>query len=107
MNRFAALFAFFTFFLTAGFANAQNNPGQHTAPANAFSTGEVRKIDKDAAKITIEHGPLVNLNMPAMTMAFRVQDPAMLEQVKSGDKISFVVERVNGAITVTTLEMAK
>ena len=45
--------------------------------------------------------------MPAMTMAFRVKDPAMLDQMKEGDKINFVVEKVDGAFTVIQAEPAK
>ncbi|WP_286758467.1 copper-binding protein [Ralstonia sp. RL] len=75
--------------------------------AASMSSGEVKKIDKDAGKITIKHGPLTNLDMPAMTMVFKVKDPAMLDQVKVGDKIGFAAEKVNGAITVTKLEPAK
>lgn len=67
-------------------------------------SGEIVKTDKSVAKITIKHGPLVNLNMPGMTMPFKVKDPAMLDQVKTGDKVSFSVERVDGAITITKLE---
>lgn len=71
------------------------------------SDGEVKKVDKDAGKITIKHGPLVNLDMPAMTMVFRVNEPAMLNQVKAGDKVKFTAEKVNGAITITALQTAK
>ncbi|MGS0742380.1 copper-binding protein [Glaciimonas sp. GG7] len=70
----------------------------------AMSTGEVKKVDKAAGKITIKHGPLDNLGMPAMTMVFRVKDVAMLDEVKPGDKIDFVAEKVNGALTVTTIQ---
>ena len=75
--------------------------------STAMADGEVRKVDKDAAKLTIKHGPLANLDMPGMTMVFRVKDPAMLDKLKSGDKIKFVAEKVNGALTVTALESAK
>ncbi|WP_416047305.1 copper-binding protein [Cupriavidus basilensis] len=73
----------------------------------AMSEGEVKKIDASAGKLTIKHGPLTNLDMGAMTMVFRVKDPAMLTQVKEGDKIKFVAEKVNGALTVTTLQVQK
>jgi Cu(I)/Ag(I) efflux system protein CusF len=73
----------------------------------ALSDGEVRKVDKDAKKITIKHGPLANLDMPPMTMVFQVTDPAMLDQVKAGDKIKFQAEKVGGAFTVTKIEPAK
>jgi Cu/Ag efflux protein CusF len=72
--------------------------------AGAMSAGEVKKIDKEAGKITIKHGPLANLEMPPMTMVFRVKDAAMLEQVKPGDKINFVAEKANGALTVTQMQ---
>lgn len=75
--------------------------------AASMSSGEVKKVDKDAGKITIKHGPLANLGMPGMTMVFRVADPAMLDQVKVGDKIAFVAEKKNGALTVVKLEPAK
>ena len=78
-----------------------------TQPPSAMAEGEVRKVDKDAKKITIKHGPLQKLDMPAMTMVFQVKDPAMLDQVKAGDKIKFDAEKLGGAFTVTKIEPAK
>ena len=69
--------------------------------------GQVKKVDKAAGKVTLSHGPLTNLNMPAMTMAFKVSNAAWLDQMKSGDKIRFMAENVNGAITVVHFEPAK
>ena len=74
------------------------------AQSTALSEGEVRKVDKDAKKITIKHGPLTNHDMPAMTMVFQVQDPKMLGQVKAGDKVKFRVERLGGAYTITRID---
>jgi len=45
--------------------------------------------------------------MDAMTMVFAVADPAMLKAVKSGDKVTFEADRVNGRITVTKIGKAK
>ena len=78
-----------------------------TAESASLVAGEVKKVDKEAGKMTIKHAPLVNLDMPAMTMVFRVKDAAMLDKVKPGDKINFAAERANGAITVTQLDVAK
>lgn len=83
---------------------------QHQDSAKAsvpFVAGEVRKVDKDAGKLTIKHGPIVNLDMPAMTMVFQVRDPAMLDQVKAGDKIRFQADKIGGAYTATKIEPAK
>jgi Cu/Ag efflux protein CusF len=78
-----------------------------TSHSVALSDGEVRRVDKDAKKITVRHGPLSNLDMPAMTMVFQVKDPAMLDQVKAGDKIKFQAEKLGGAFTITQIEPAK
>lgn len=75
--------------------------------AAALSEGEIRKVDKEAQKITIKHGPLANLDMPGMTMVFRVKDPGMLDKVKAGDKVKFQAEKVEGALTVTKIEPAQ
>jgi Cu(I)/Ag(I) efflux system periplasmic protein CusF len=77
-----------------------------TASSTALSDGEIKKVDKDAGKLTIKHGRIANLEMPGMTMIFRVKDRAMLDQVKPGDKIRFAAEKMNGALTVTKLEIA-
>ncbi|RJG27614.1 copper-binding protein [Massilia cavernae] len=82
-------------------------PTPTATAAAALVAGEVKKVDKEAGKLTVKHGPLASLDMPAMTMVFRVKEPAMLDQVKPGDKINFAAERVNGQITVTRLEAAK
>jgi Cu/Ag efflux protein CusF len=88
-------------------ALADSSHHQASASASELSDGEVRKVDKDAKKITIRHGPLKSLDMPPMTMVFQVKDPAMLDQVKAGDKIRFSAEKTGGAYTVTTLQPAK
>ena len=75
--------------------------------AQAFSDGEIRRVDKDAKKLTIKHGPIPNLNMDSMTMVFQVKDPAMLDQVKAGDKIRFHADKIGGQYTVTKIEASK
>ncbi|GAA4015971.1 copper-binding protein [Actimicrobium antarcticum] len=77
------------------------------APATSISTGEIRKVDKDAGKITIRHGELKNLGMPAMTMVFRASDPALLERLKTGDKVNFVADKVNGQFVAKQVEVQK
>jgi len=77
------------------------------APDAAMTDGEVKKVDKDAGKITIKHGTISNLQMPGMTMVFRVAEPALLDQVKKGDKVKFQVEKMNGALTITKIEAGK
>jgi Cu/Ag efflux protein CusF len=76
---------------------------------DAMVKGEVKKIDHAAGKITLTSGPIKSLDMDEdnMTMVFKVQDPAMLKQVKVGDKVQFEAGRVNGQIAVTSLQKSK
>lgn len=73
------------------------------APA-PLSEGTIRKIDAENAKVTLRHGPLANLDMPPMTMVFRVEPPALLEGLKVGDTVKFHAEEINGTYTVTAIE---
>lgn len=93
-------------------AGAQAMTGGHSGAmmeqSGAMADGEVRKVDKDAGKITIKHGPMPNLDMPMpMTMVYRVKDPAMLDQVKAGEKVKFAAEKLGGAFTVTKIEAVR
>ena len=70
--------------------------------------GEVTKIDETAGKITIKHGPMKKFDMDGgMTMVFRAKDPAILKQVKPGDRIKFEADKVNGQFTVMKVEKKK
>lgn len=76
---------------------------QDAAPVSAT----VKKVDMAQGKITLDHGPIKNLDMDGMTMVFKAADPAMLKELKAGEKVKFTAERVNGQITVTSLQKAK
>lgn len=77
---------------------------QQTAAADSDTVnGEVRKVAKDTGKLTIRHEEMKTLGMPAMTMVFRVADPAMLDQVKPGDQVNFVVKKSGGQFVVTQI----
>jgi len=82
-------------------------PALALAQATGVVDGEIRKVDKDAKKLTIKHGPIPGLEMPAMTMVFQVKDPALLDKVKPGDKVKFEAQKLGGAFTVTKIEAAK
>ena len=88
-------------------AQAQQPQQPASAAAAALSEGEVRKVDKEAGKLTLRHGRIESLDMPPMTMVFRAADPKLLDGLKEGDKVRFAADRVNGAITVMRIEPAK
>ena len=90
-------------------APAADAHGQHhggEAPAAEFSSAEVRRVDRDAQKVTLRHGPIPNLGMGDMQMVFRVTDPRMLDGLKPGDRIRFKADKVGGQYTVTEMELA-
>ncbi len=78
-------------------------PGKAIAETQMVE-GLVRKVDKAGGKLTLAHGPLVNLGMPAMTMVFRVRNAAWLDQMKDGDRIRFVATQADGLFTVVRFE---
>jgi Cu(I)/Ag(I) efflux system periplasmic protein CusF len=77
------------------------------AASAPLTAGEVKKVDREAKKVTIQHGPIENLKMPPMTMVFRVKDPAMLEGLEPGAKVRFRAEEADGGYLVTRLQKAK
>ncbi|MEY9123951.1 copper-binding protein [Bradyrhizobium yuanmingense] len=100
MNRIIRIASALT--LTVGLATAT------LAAEGAAISGEVKKIDEGAGKITLKHGPAKSLGMEdPMTMVYRVKDPAMLKQVKVGDKITFEAEEGSSGYTVTKMQKAK
>ena len=112
-----SVFLFSLGFALSVSANAQDspagrdsrNPSSVTAAASVnaeMTEGVVRKVDRDVKKLTMRHGPIKNLDMPEMSMVFRVTDPKMLEGLKPDAKVRFRADRIDGQITVTHIEAA-
>jgi Cu(I)/Ag(I) efflux system periplasmic protein CusF len=82
---------------------------QSPAPqmAKEMADAEVRKVDKDAKKVTLKHGPIKSLDMPSMTMVFQVRDEKLFDKLVSGEKIKFTAEQLQGAYVVTGVEKAE
>lgn len=68
--------------------------------------GEVTKIDKAQARITLRHGEIKSLDMPPMTMAYKVADGKLLDGVAVGDRVRFAADKIAGVYTVTALVKA-
>ena len=87
---------------------AADAPAATKAPAAApLTAGEVKKVDREAKKVTIKHGPIENLKMPPMTMVFRVKESAMLDGLEPGTQVRFRAEEADGGYLVTRLQKAK
>ena len=68
--------------------------------------GEVRRIDKSRGTVLLKHGEIKSVNMGAMTMSFKLKDPAMADQLKEGDKVKFTVEQKGDDLIVTSIRKA-
>lgn len=71
-----------------------------------LSDGEVSKVDRAGGRLTLKHGEIKHLDLPPMTMVFRVSDPALLARLQAGDKVKFRAEKIDGRYTVTRIEAA-
>lgn len=91
----------------AGFALVLSLAASSPSLAQALVDGEVRRIDKDAGKMTLRHGPIPSLDMGAMTMVFRAREPAMLDGLKIGQKIRFEPAKIDGQLVVLRIESAR
>ncbi|NPC55616.1 copper-binding protein [Caenimonas soli] len=100
---FAGMVGLSSVMATSAHAQAQ----AATASTTDFTEAEVRKVDKDNKKVTLKHGEIKNLDMPAMTMVFQVKDATELDKVKPGDKVRFKAANEGGKYTVMEIQQAK
>lgn len=70
----------------------------------ASTEGEIKKVDAAAGRVVIKHGDWPEMNMHAMTMGFGVKDRAILDGVKSTDKVRFTIEKSGREWLVTKIE---
>jgi Cu/Ag efflux protein CusF len=88
-----------------------DHSAHHASPAagaqagDLASEGEVRKVNREAGKVTLRHGPLANLDMPAMTMVFTAADPRLLDGLKEGDKVRFTADRKDGTLLLVAIQV--
>ena len=75
--------------------------------AKDITDGLVRKVNQEAGKVTVQHGEIQHLGMPAMTMVFPVKAPGLLDNLQTGDKIKFKVVKENGRLIITELQKSK
>jgi len=107
------LFAFLLVFSAASFTTAYAQDKHHShadavsdVSASHMAEGEIKKINRDSKKMTIKHGDIKSLDMPGMTMVFQIRDNSLLETFKAGDKVKFVIEKLDGAFVVTSMQLA-
>lgn len=68
----------------------------------ADASGQVRRVDPGAGKVTLKHDAIKALDLPAMTLVYDA-DPALLTKIKAGDKVRFSAEHKDGKYVVTAI----
>lgn len=87
-----------------GAAGAPGGPPVTPTVAGHKAQGIVEGIDRKAATVTLNHGPVVTLKWPAMTMEFKAANSGLLDSLKTGQQVSFeFVERQPGEFVVTSI----
>lgn len=69
-----------------------------------IAVGQMRQVDKASGKLTIKHGSIKSLDMPGMTMVYRVRDAALLDKLQAGNKVRFRAENEQGKFVVTEIQ---
>ena len=67
-------------------------------------TGVVRAIDKPGARIKLTHDPIAAVSWPQMTIVFRVKNASLVDQVKPGDKVKFVLTKSSGGYVISDIQ---
>ena len=81
--------------------------GAEAMPGGMDATGVVKTIRTEQGKVKIEHGPIDKFGMPAMTMVFKVQNPADLEKLEKGMAVEFDVDNSSGGFEIIRIKPAQ
>ena len=86
-------------------------PGAGAAPPQGVvghkATGTVDGIDAKTGTVSLKHGAVASLKWPAMTMEFKVANPALLKDLTPGAPVAFeFVERGKGEWVITSIAPA-
>ena len=73
------------------------------ATAAIEGVGVVTAIDPAAGTISLDHEAVAAIHWPAMTMQFRAEDPAILEGIAVGDRVTFVLKSAAESMIVTSV----
>ena len=85
-------------------AQTNANPPVSASTPQEMATAEVRRVDKEAKKVTLKHGPIKSLDMPPRTMVFQVRDERLFDKLVAGEQIRFSAEQLQGAFVLTSVE---
>lgn len=75
------------------------------APASANVGVRVVKVNVPEQKLTISHGAVKKIGMPAMTMTFPVAETTHLKMLHKGDRVTIHVVNDGGVVKVVGFKM--
>ena len=86
-----------------------DHAGHHDAQPESTHTGigVVRFVDVPTAEIDIAHEPMPSLKWPAMRMTFKAHDAALLQGLKTGDKVEFDIVKMGNEYHITRIAPAR
>ena len=91
--RLSTIAATLSLAVSAGAAAAPTSaPTSAAAVRLGHGVGVVRAIDLTGGAVTLQHGPIVALGWPGMTMPFKVKPVSALKPLKVGQAVDFTVQ---------------
>jgi Cu/Ag efflux protein CusF len=82
-------------------AASASKKGAGDAAAKSDTRARVEQINRSEGKVKLKHGAIPRLDMPAMTMVFKVQDPKLLDQVKEGEEVGVTFAKSGSSLVVS------
>ena len=76
-------------------------------PAGQLAHGEgvIKALDAKASMVTLSHGPVQELNWPAMTMAFKLAKPELAKGLAVGKKVKFEFQSQGMSAVITSIKI--
>ena len=80
-------------------------PAQTNSPDGVWASVRVGNIDLAGHRLTISHGAISKIGMPAMTMTFPVEDSTHLRMLHRGDAVQIHVVNRDGQVGIVDFQM--
>jgi len=72
--------------------------------ASSFHEADGQIVEINDKEVTLAHGPFKTLGMPGMTMTFPLGNPALMQGLKTGDKVRIAVSQTDDGLRVERLD---
>jgi Cu(I)/Ag(I) efflux system protein CusF len=83
-------------------SNMAASPAEAAGPIQGV--GVVTAIDAAGGTVSLDHEPIAAINWPAMSMQFTAEDPAMLQGLAVGDRVTFALKSARENTVLTSVQ---